>query len=193
MKCFHSERKGPESSPKCSEEIVLQGLCPLDRPRLGVSPWPLVSSCLDTARFQWILHLFFSHCGCCFVIFVVVVFQVSIIPRGKGLGYAQYLPKEQFLYTEEQVEHCLHSLHITLLEQLNLSITLWERNWVFFMGTQRAVLYAQEQVEHRLHSLHRTVEPQHNAVREERGSFLGGAQRVVPLYTRGRELSSLSP
>lgn len=29
--------------------------------------------------------------------------KVSIIPRGKGLGYAQYLPKEQFLYTEEQL------------------------------------------------------------------------------------------
>ena len=29
--------------------------------------------------------------------------QVSIIPRGKGLGYAQYLPKEQFLYTQEQL------------------------------------------------------------------------------------------
>lgn len=30
-------------------------------------------------------------------------FQVSIIPRGKGLGYAQYLPKEQYLYTKEQL------------------------------------------------------------------------------------------
>ncbi len=29
--------------------------------------------------------------------------KVSIIPRGKGLGYAQYLPKEQYLYTEEQL------------------------------------------------------------------------------------------
>ena len=29
--------------------------------------------------------------------------QVSIIPRGKGLGYAQYLPKEQYLYTQEQM------------------------------------------------------------------------------------------
>lgn len=29
--------------------------------------------------------------------------QVSIIPRGKGLGYAQYLPKEQNLYTKEQL------------------------------------------------------------------------------------------
>ncbi|XP_072318303.1 mitochondrial inner membrane m-AAA protease component AFG3L2 isoform X2 [Eucyclogobius newberryi] len=29
--------------------------------------------------------------------------KVSIIPRGRGLGYAQYLPKEQFLYTAEQL------------------------------------------------------------------------------------------
>lgn len=29
--------------------------------------------------------------------------QVSIIPRGKGLGYAQYLPQEQHLYTREQL------------------------------------------------------------------------------------------
>ena len=28
---------------------------------------------------------------------------MSIIPRGKGLGYAQYLPKEQHLYTTEEV------------------------------------------------------------------------------------------
>jgi AFG3 family protein len=32
-----------------------------------------------------------------------LIFQVSIIPRGKGLGYAQYLPREQFLYTREQL------------------------------------------------------------------------------------------
>merc|ERR1719334_2016816 len=29
--------------------------------------------------------------------------KVSIIPRGKGLGYAQYLPAEQYLYTEPQI------------------------------------------------------------------------------------------
>lgn len=29
--------------------------------------------------------------------------QVSIVPRGKGLGYAQYLPKEQYLFTREQL------------------------------------------------------------------------------------------
>ncbi|MEQ2264163.1 AFG3-like protein 2 [Xenotaenia resolanae] len=33
----------------------------------------------------------------------VLPVQVSIIPRGKGLGYAQYLPKEQYLYTKEQL------------------------------------------------------------------------------------------
>lgn len=32
-----------------------------------------------------------------------IPFQVSIIPRGKGLGYAQYLPREQYLYTKEQL------------------------------------------------------------------------------------------
>uniref|UniRef100_A0A8C7QMA3 AAA+ ATPase domain-containing protein n=1 Tax=Oncorhynchus mykiss TaxID=8022 RepID=A0A8C7QMA3_ONCMY len=29
--------------------------------------------------------------------------KVSIIPRGKGLGYAHYIPKEQYLYTREQL------------------------------------------------------------------------------------------
>ncbi|KAK5889690.1 hypothetical protein CesoFtcFv8_015671 [Champsocephalus esox] len=29
--------------------------------------------------------------------------KVSIIPRGRGLGYAQYLPREQYLYTAEQL------------------------------------------------------------------------------------------
>ncbi|XP_053722328.1 AFG3-like protein 1 isoform X2 [Synchiropus splendidus] len=29
--------------------------------------------------------------------------KVSIVPRGKGLGYAQYLPKEQFLFSQEQL------------------------------------------------------------------------------------------
>ncbi len=31
--------------------------------------------------------------------------QVSIIPRGKGLGYAMYLPKEHYLYTTDEVSH----------------------------------------------------------------------------------------
>lgn len=43
------------------------------------------------------LHWFYSwRCAC-------ATLQVSIIPRGKGLGYAQYLPKEQYLYTKEQL------------------------------------------------------------------------------------------
>ncbi|XP_034536623.1 AFG3-like protein 1 [Notolabrus celidotus] len=29
--------------------------------------------------------------------------KVSIVPRGKGLGYAQYLPKEQYLFNQEQL------------------------------------------------------------------------------------------
>ncbi|CAG2105418.1 unnamed protein product, partial [Medioppia subpectinata] len=29
--------------------------------------------------------------------------KVSIIPRGQGLGYAQYLPREQYLYSKEQL------------------------------------------------------------------------------------------
>uniref|UniRef100_A0A8D3BYJ3 AAA+ ATPase domain-containing protein n=1 Tax=Scophthalmus maximus TaxID=52904 RepID=A0A8D3BYJ3_SCOMX len=29
--------------------------------------------------------------------------KVSIVPRGKGLGYVQYLPKEQYLFTQEQL------------------------------------------------------------------------------------------
>jgi AFG3 family protein len=33
----------------------------------------------------------------------LITLQISIIPRGKGLGYAQYLPREQFLYTKEQL------------------------------------------------------------------------------------------
>lgn len=32
-----------------------------------------------------------------------LIHQVSIVPRGKGLGYAQYLPKEQYLMTQEQL------------------------------------------------------------------------------------------
>lgn len=35
--------------------------------------------------------------------------KVSIIPRGKGLGYAQYLPREQYLYTTEQVYTYVHT------------------------------------------------------------------------------------
>ncbi|CAF2974073.1 unnamed protein product [Rotaria sp. Silwood2] len=31
------------------------------------------------------------------------IIKVSIIPRGKALGYAQYMPKEQYLYTKDQL------------------------------------------------------------------------------------------
>jgi len=42
-----------------------------------------------------------------FLEFADPLLKVSIIPRGKGLGYAQYLPKEQYLYTTEQLFHRL--------------------------------------------------------------------------------------
>lgn len=38
-----------------------------------------------------------------FLQFADPLLKVSIIPRGKGLGYAQYLPREQYLYSKEQV------------------------------------------------------------------------------------------
>jgi len=38
-----------------------------------------------------------------FLEFADPLLKVSIIPRGKGLGYAMYLPKEQYLYTTEQL------------------------------------------------------------------------------------------
>ncbi|XP_030578019.1 AFG3-like protein 1 isoform X2 [Archocentrus centrarchus] len=31
------------------------------------------------------------------------LFKVSLVPRGKGLGYTQYLPKEQYLFTQDQL------------------------------------------------------------------------------------------
>ena len=33
--------------------------------------------------------------------------KVSIVPRLKGLGYAQCLPREQYLYTREQLSDCM--------------------------------------------------------------------------------------
>lgn len=37
-------------------------------------------------------------------ILTICVAQVSIVPRGVGaLGYAQYLPKERYLYSTEQL------------------------------------------------------------------------------------------
>lgn len=49
--------------------------------------------------------------------------KVSIIPRGKGLGYAQYLPKDAFLFTKEQVNIDLTQLtqKICLVATLILS------------------------------------------------------------------------
>uniref|UniRef100_A0A2K5LTA2 AAA+ ATPase domain-containing protein n=1 Tax=Cercocebus atys TaxID=9531 RepID=A0A2K5LTA2_CERAT len=45
--------------------------------------------------------------------------KVSIIPRGKGLGYAQYLPREQHLYTREQLfDHMCMMLGGRVAEQL---------------------------------------------------------------------------
>ncbi|VVC27783.1 Hypothetical protein CINCED_3A025476 [Cinara cedri] len=38
-----------------------------------------------------------------FLKFADPLLKVSIIPRGKGLGYAQYLPKEQYLYSKSQL------------------------------------------------------------------------------------------
>jgi len=38
-----------------------------------------------------------------FLEFADPLLKVSIIPRGKGLGYAQYLPKDQYLYSKEQL------------------------------------------------------------------------------------------
>lgn len=38
-----------------------------------------------------------------YLLLSVLSVQVSIIPRGKGLGYAQYLPREQYLYSREQL------------------------------------------------------------------------------------------
>ena len=33
--------------------------------------------------------------------------KVSIVPQGKGLSYAQCLPREQYLYTREQLFDCM--------------------------------------------------------------------------------------
>lgn len=38
-----------------------------------------------------------------FLEFADPLLKVSIIPRGKGLGYAQYMPKDQYLYSREQL------------------------------------------------------------------------------------------
>jgi AFG3 family protein len=38
-----------------------------------------------------------------FLEFADPLLKVSIIPRGKGLGYAQYLPRDAFLFTQDQL------------------------------------------------------------------------------------------
>lgn len=53
---------------------------------------------LSHANVQKIIVFFLTVCIC-----ACVFIQVSIIPRGKGLGYAQYLPREQYLYSREQL------------------------------------------------------------------------------------------
>ena len=54
---------------------------------------------------------------------------MSIIPRGKGLGYAQYLPKEQFLYSTEQV-----SLQVLFFFSSQLSTSSYEPIWQGWPG-----------------------------------------------------------
>ena len=46
-----------------------------------------------------------------FLEFAAPLLKVSIVPRGKGLGYAQYIPKEQFLYSKE---HMFDDMCLTL-------------------------------------------------------------------------------
>lgn len=51
-----------------------------------------------------VLFRFKTWRSSCFLQCLRLSFQkVSIIPRGKGLGYAQYLPREQYLYSKEQL------------------------------------------------------------------------------------------
>jgi AFG3 family protein len=48
--------------------------------------------------------------------------KVSIIPRGKGLGYAQYLPKDQYLLTQEQLfDRMCMTLGGRVSEELNFN------------------------------------------------------------------------
>jgi AFG3 family protein len=66
--------------------------------------------------------------------------KVSIVPRGvAALGYAQYLPKEQFLYTTEQLEDgmCMTlggraAEDGTLVKYLPAHKTIWSAlpNWL---------------------------------------------------------------
>lgn len=47
--------------------------------------------------------------------------KVSIIPRGRGLGYAQYIPREQYLYSKEQ-----------LLDQMSMTLGGRVSEQIFF-------------------------------------------------------------
>lgn len=64
-----------------------------------------ISFAAVTFSLNLVIHLWIVLLKCIGFIhsFPNFMFQVSIIPRGKGLGYAQYLPKEQYLYTREQL------------------------------------------------------------------------------------------
>jgi AFG3 family protein len=50
------------------------------------------------------------------------IIKVSIIPRGKALGYAQYMPKEQYLYTKDQVKQKFIVFCSIRINNLNLVI-----------------------------------------------------------------------
>lgn len=58
------------------------------------------------------------------------ILKVSIIPRGKALGYAQYMPKEQYLYTKEQVELTM----ISRLILFDILFQLFDRMCVMLGG-----------------------------------------------------------
>ena len=49
------------------------------------------------------------------MVFGLPFLQVSIIPRGKGLGYAMYLPREQYIHTMEEVHVHVHACHVHVL------------------------------------------------------------------------------
>ena len=57
-----------------------------------------------------------------FLEFADPLLKVSIIPRGKGLGYAQYLPREQYLYSKEQLND---RMCMALGERRAAYLTFW--------------------------------------------------------------------
>lgn len=89
---------------------------------------------LSSQYIKWVWSSHRSYCG--FVTwhwYTTACFwfnlQVSIIPRGKGLGYAQYLPKEQFLYSTEQV-----SLEFLFFFSSQLNTSSYEPGWQGWPG-----------------------------------------------------------